>query len=46
MDSREFVLLLKHEAVDAEGREALVNPENSDMLHDLLSEVCAEDREL
>ena len=31
-------------AVDAREQRTLLNPENSDMLHDLLSEVCAEDR--
>jgi hypothetical protein len=32
-------------AIDAKGRRTLVNPQNSDMLHDLLSEVCAEELE-
>jgi hypothetical protein len=31
-------------AVDAKGGRTLINPQNSDMLHDLLSDVCAEDR--
>ena len=32
-------------AIDSKGRRRLINPQNTDMLHDLLSEVCAEDRE-
>lgn len=32
-------------SIDSKGRNTLINPDNSDMLHDLLSEVCAKDRE-
>jgi hypothetical protein len=32
------------QAVDAQGRKTRVNAENSEMLHDLLSDVCEEDR--
>ena len=32
-------------AVDSQGKNTLLNPDNSEMLHDLLSEVCAEERE-
>jgi hypothetical protein len=32
-------------AIDSNGRKRIVNPENTDMLHDLLSEICAEEQQ-
>jgi hypothetical protein len=31
-------------AIDSDERRQIVNPENTDMLHDLFSEICEEDR--